>query len=318
MHSVCLFLLLMGTTLFSAPTEESPGGWESALKALTLGDRQALEAFFRAALKDALGGYVLYGEKPVCVENINAHQHHGLGSNYLPFDHFHKSQIYFKKGYEVWKGLPLESKKYLIHLSDDTLFGGYDLIFVNKKSVKEEFFKSSALFRYVMGPATTAESILDAFETKGESLYPLTNDNRVLIGILLGYGVENALMQSRHEYIFDSLWDHEQIYPLQSSHLKSILSRKNKKDASLYAQRVHGPSFSFSTILDENTWLRAGNQLSLARAPSDKLAFPWFGYWEGTESEGILNSYSKTQKKLAAVLNSDHFLEEIFDQLFSE
>jgi len=245
-------------------------------------------------------------------------------SSQVFFDQFHQKSIYFKKGYEIWKNLPLKSPNYIIRLFDESTFCGNELIFVNKKRTKEEIERHLVLFKYVLGPKMDAETFVQSLEMISTPFYPFVKNDRVLLGILLGYGTENALKGSRQDYIDESLWDHKQILPLRSGEimakLKQVKKQPEMEESVFYRLNSGGlPSFSFSTLLEERQWLHKNHKLSSNKhSPLKKCAFPWFGYWDSEESEKILNSYLQTQEKLDELLQSDHFLEKIFAQLFGE
>jgi len=315
-----LFFLLV---LFQRGFADGRPRWKVALETLTEGDRHVLELFFRTCLQDSYGGYVIFGEKPICAEGIHIQKHRNSSSELLFFDSFHRRDIYLKRGYEVWGKLSLKSPNYLIKLYEEPIYESLELIIANKTRARETVKNHQALFQYVLGPKITPESLIQTLENSKEPLYAIIKNDRVLAGILLGYGTENALRESRCEYIEESLWGHEHILPLRSGKIKEKLLRTKKEpemeEPLFFNRKVSSPSFAFSTLSEEKKWLKTNHNLSLHRgSQSKKPVFPWFGYWDSKESEKILASYIETQVKLAEILDSDHFLEKVFERLFNE
>ena len=52
------------------------------------------------------------------------------------------------------------------------------------------------LFQYILGPEVTPEKLLTKLTDPNESFHNVLNENKTLIGILLGFGTHNHFMQA--------------------------------------------------------------------------------------------------------------------------
>lgn len=294
--------------------------WKKVLEALQEDDKRSLEFFFRTFLKDSYGGYVLFGEKPICIESLTLNDRVEKFTSRIFSSQEHKKDIYLRKGYDVWAQLPIKSQKYLIRLFNEPFCDGKEFVILNKRSLEKVVSENLSLFQYVLGPKLDASNFLDAVENTTGSFYGLVKNDRVLIGILLGYGVENALRHNRCVAIDENLWDYREVLPLRSSEERAKLPavREEVLNTPICSRTNLGDSsFAFSTIMEEKQWLDRGHKISY-KGTAQKNIFPLFEYWENEESERILSSYLKSQQAIEKILQSENFLEVIFERLFSE
>src|ERR1700722_15097126 len=75
-------------------------------------DRKTLENFLKVLLKNSEGGYVLYGNKPICFQTTSSRVADPLGN----MNH-HMSTL-LNNGISVWEkaGLPKNSNKFILHV----------------------------------------------------------------------------------------------------------------------------------------------------------------------------------------------------------
>jgi hypothetical protein len=152
-------------------------------------EAKTLTTFFDSTLLDSTIGYVLLNQKPCCTLEYNKTpiSRHDLKEE----DRFNNS-LYLAKKY---LSQPKYNSKNILFLWDNE----YDtLIVVNKKLFLEVVRDNLALFQYGLSPAITPEALLESL-TKIQSLQKTLNYDRVLIGITLGFGVQNSLYASRKE-----------------------------------------------------------------------------------------------------------------------
>lgn len=316
-YFILVFLSIFGTVYSSEPASKN------ILNSLSKEEKAILEVFFRTLLKDAPGGgYVIYGEKPVYWESVQPKESEVILEQRSVNDPFYRTSIIMKEGFRVWKKIAPFSKHFLIQIYDDPVYGWQDMVFINRTTFTRVIDKNLSLFRYTLGPHVTSEGLLDQLEDPKKTFSAIFKTDKVLFGIVLGYGVQNALMQGRLEYINDSLMDPKNILPLKSPQFKAIQS-KNKKiprfdNGLFYRNCGSDPSFNFKTLEEERETLEKGGQLSLDAHPADHPLLPWFGYWKNEETSSLLESYIATHSKIKKVLASDHFLEDIFSVLFNE
>jgi hypothetical protein len=157
------------------------------------------------------------------------------------------------------------------------------------------------LFQYALGPKVTSASLLEQFRDPKQNMASIFHENWTLNGVILGYGIQNALHGSRAEYLH--------------THLTSK-SQKLEKDYGFSAIHHNAPSFGFSSINQEFDQLNK-ESLSTANRESPTPRLPWFSYFQHPESDRLLTDYKKVQSKLKDVLSSQDFLGEIFSRIFS-
>ena len=104
--------------------------WEKELKALSVTERCILEKFFRSLLKDSQGGYVLFGNKPVCTEGVLPNENNCL---LMIGNEFHERNIVLKEGLKIWHKLPLQSQNYFLHVYRKPSHGWLQVLLINRQ-----------------------------------------------------------------------------------------------------------------------------------------------------------------------------------------
>lgn len=261
-------------------------------------ERGVLSAFFRLLLTEECCGYSLYGEKPVCVQEfiegetpLAVHQDLIIRSCFL------------REGYRIWQksGLANIPSNYVIQASQSSNSEGWlDLFFINKRSFLNVVDKDLTLFQYVLGPKVTSRSLLGQFLDPKQNLSSILHEDRVLTGLVLGYGVQNSLHGSRLEYLHEHL---------RSNKLTSENGESMARIGSC------APSFGFSSISEEKEHFQQKIFITTDRA-NRSPRLPWFSAIEHEETDRLLATYETTQKKIEKILASDRFLEEVLIQFF--
>ncbi len=264
-------------------------------------EREALSLFFRFLLEEESCGYSLYGEKPLSVQEFFKDELPlALNVNLI------KKCSLLKEGMRIWEnsGLALLNSRYIITASKSSNSDGWvDILFINKQSFLNAIDINLPLFQYVLGPKVTPLTLLNQFSDPNQNLSSIFHEDRVLIGIILGYGIQNALHGSRLEYLHEHL--HRE--PLDSAH---------PGRAPISSIQSNSPSFGFSNTLNEAD--RFKNEMFTTTNKGKKLPrLPWFAAIKHEETDRLLASYQITQKKIRDVLASPNFLEEVFVQFFS-
>lgn len=270
---------------------------QQMINSLSAYEREALSAFFRVLLEGECCGYSLYGEKPLCVQEFIKDE--------IPFamnEDLIKRSCLLREGIRIWEksGLALLNSNYSIQASQSpTLEGWIDLFFINKQAFLNVVDRNLPLFQYVLGPKVTSHSLLNQFLDSRQNLASIFYEDRVLNGLILGYGTQNALYGSRMEYLHEYL----------NANVSGIETQK------FSGIQNSSPSFGFSNILEEMDHLK--NELFITTHKTEDLPrLPWFGAIANEETDRLLAAYKITQKKLKHVLASSHFLEEVLFQFF--
>jgi FKBP-type peptidyl-prolyl cis-trans isomerase len=277
-------------------------------------DKQSLAEFFHALLWGSEVGYVLYGEKPICIEpyittfDITGKIMHHLSTSI--FD-----------GVRVWKQLSLlrESSKFIFILKEN-LSKGEELhsyvIFINKDAFRKAFSDNSSLFRYVLGPEVTANKLLQEMKNTEQDLFSFLRNDKVLIGILLGFGVENSLYVGRSEQIQEALSSHG-ISKKPSSHINFV---RNKKFILPFEYSPIPPSLGYLSLANELDVIN--NKIDIASVAlesySPKLIFGRAINRHDASLQTLINNYQDTQVKILNVFDNPQWLEQILSQFYGE
>jgi hypothetical protein len=163
-------------------------------------DCQVLNQFFRTMFAHSEYGYVLDGSKPVSQMNVSP-----IGDLIAPQSLNFQIDVLAREAIKVWKKLLPEQNDFVLKISEINderfLTPIYELVFINVHKLKETVQNNIDLFRYVLGPTINAEQLTDYIIKSRESLDAILHDNKVLTGIVLGYGSYNSLMHGRAEEI---------------------------------------------------------------------------------------------------------------------
>ncbi|MGE0198885.1 MAG: hypothetical protein AB7S94_09040 [Simkaniaceae bacterium] len=261
--------------LFSAHSKES------LLETLSTEEKCVLSSFFKTLLVDSEGGFVLLGEKPMCVEGVFSEENIivSLGNK------LHKKSIYLKKGYQIWEKFNTNEKNQNIFLRMSDVYSDQwkEIALINKKHFLRVVEENLPLFQYVLGPNTTPENLFDEYMQTKVSIGKLLKEDRVLIGMILGFGTQNALMGSRLE--------------------------------NLEEQQASEQSLGFSSLEEEHLKLKKEAKLSTTFS---QAKIPLFLAFDNNETESLVTNYAKTSQKIEKLLTSENFLTEVLTYFFEE
>ena len=299
---------------FPAPLLAGTANASSNIVVLSDNDRVILDAFFRILLQDSQGGYVLYGNKPVCMEGVLP----GIGNVLILGEANHRQSVVLREGYQVWKRLFdfVEDPPFIICISDvPNNSGWYEFYLVNRSAFIRTVKEHQVLFKYILGPNATPENLWNVLKEHKESLSSVFRDDRVLIGIVLGYGVENALSGSRCELLDEYLIRAEEKVPYKSISTRAELPPKKRGKESLYKNLDGDPSFGYNSIKAEQKGLKEKSVISKNQVRCSKPQIPWFACYDTLETERLIKEYAQEQETIAGVLNTEQFLEKICEKL---
>lgn len=242
-----------------------------------------LNEFFMTVVESS-GGYVLYGNKPMSVEKYDLSSLRILSARNI-------RTVSFIKGKELWEDLhlPLENKEYVL-----MVFGkeaDCQIVCINRRAFLQSVAENLPLFRYVLGPAVTPESLLRELVAAKDQFYTVLKGDKVLLEILLGQDKQNAIVHSRMEAISDptAFGGHEE-FPLISKKLCRAWALSSKK----YNKE---PSFGFRSIAEE--------ELAL-----NKLA-------NSEETRTLFSTYEQNYGKILKAIGSQNFFETTLRKLFT-
>lgn len=299
-YSSVLCILLIALSNCSNPKKE-PTNAEKVIDSLTDYEQGALELFFRTILTETSVGYTLYGDKPLSDEGFRME---GILLS-LSEHRWARMGCLLKVGTRIWEktGLSTLKSNYGIYKSNRPSYGWGHIDFINKQSFMDTINRNLPIFQYALGPMLTYEALLDRFKDPSENLDSIFHADRVLNGIILGFGTDNALKGSRREYLLDHSMEFH-LPKLESPESPPLIQRGT-------------PSFGFSNLYEEMALLTKEEVITTTyESPTPRL--PWFASFKNVETDQLLAGYKIVQKNLKDVLSSSDFLGEIFSRIFGE
>lgn len=195
----------------------------------------------------------------------------------------------------------------------------YRLVFlVNKRKFIETFNKNRPFFIKVLGQEITAEHLLEEITlSEKHILYSLRFDYS-LLGILLGYGQENALLWPRYMKLVASL------KPLRRDFVHPTfmvpISQWHKTPQLNFTQT--SPQPGFCSLDEEREWLKANfNSSSYPRTAlsrMDLISPLGFRVRESNETTRLRKKYTKCKKLLTKMFSGHDVVQVVFEQLKAE
>lgn len=294
-------------------------------------DYRVLDRFFRMMCTHAEYGYVLEGSKPVSQMNI------------LPLDDLIAPQsINFqistcaREAIRIWKKMCPEHDSFALkateihgHFSNPV----YELIFVNVPKLQSEIEANINLFRYVLGPTIAPEQLVQDIVQSKRSLHEILQGDKVLTGIVLGFGPYNSLMHSRAEELQNALMAKDEP-PFKSNtdlmnhqggiaqwdeiQLKvAFLSQGNEGLSSAEHDNTLKPGLKFSNLQDELNAILSQRDSVPVPLSKDKPRFV-FGAYKHVDNQRMIRALEDSQRKTKALLTRPDFLAYVLEKVTGE
>lgn len=194
---------------------------QEVLSEISIDDQKELERLFHDFVQDDHFGYTLFGDKPV---SFTGHFIVTPWENTL--EGLSQAGIFWKQ-WHIWEKhrAKFEIKKYLL-IKEPALFRSAHAIFlINKKAFVECVNTHLNIFEKILGHKFSAHQTLIDIESGKTSFLNAINRNETLLGILLGYGLQNAILynldgrvidRSKLEFFGD--YDHNSLRRIDSVH----------------------------------------------------------------------------------------------------
>lgn len=287
--------------------------WQDILAQVSYSDKADLLRFFKSMLRESEGGYVLWGVKPACLEAF-------YEQPFVPKTNFaFPRQTYLdfdsvSKGVEVWNKLPVAHKNDLVIIAISDSNGGHrEMLWINRQAFLSTVARNLILFKAVLGPGVSGEGLLEEI-ISGKMLSTVLNNNKILTGIILGFGVENSITGSRLEAINSNIAQKERP-PLAKramrSGLKSVSSKIPKyfiPGAPLTDMELK-PSFGFLNLSEEKQYLEQKLDVSTDVTPPHALHLPYFKCVKSSEeTKALLQAYTSCRDDIIRLSESDDCL----------
>lgn len=237
-------------------------------------------------------GYVLYGNKPMC--------------NVLIYEDLNTPEIFQESnqtlGYEFINKLNNNPSNKNYPIIEYKSNGYREIIFINRAAFIKVVNNNIHLFRYILGSTLTADSFLDQILQKEKGFYEAIKCNKLILGILLGYGTQNSLIVSREEDLSCELNDERIIFPF--------------KDYETFIASQRSPSLGFNSLDDESKALLSLFQISSDLKPFDTFPIPFFGCVSASkETEKLLSMYESDRKIIVNLSKKGKFLSIFLERL---
>ncbi|NGX61613.1 MAG: hypothetical protein K940chlam9_01100 [Chlamydiae bacterium] len=278
---------------------------------ISIEDATYLSPFFKLLLENTESGYVFYDKKPICIQAFSP-------NNILLENEFHKFSASVWGASKILTRPIFHSKNicFRINHKDEYILSVNRFLFL--KVVRENL----ALFQYVLGPSVTPESLLELLLAENSSFNAVFNDDQVLIGIVLGYGVQHSLFVGRLEKIMESAFARD-VPPLSSKVALCDDSWKEmllftSEDENIVNNKFLKPGFGFSSLSEEQEGLMKKIDLPSEQLTNQKPSFIFGCVNNLEENKQRIDELEETQKDIIKLMQSPTFLQDILEVIAEE
>jgi FKBP-type peptidyl-prolyl cis-trans isomerase len=274
-----------------------------------------LEEFFRVMLGSSEGGFVLYDKKPLCINGFY------FEDDFVKEIENHRTSVYLREGAFILKKMSNKLKnKIIIHIYNrpDTLAKDYvHILFINRDLFLSVVKNNLSLFQYVLGPSVTPMALLNQLTDSNNSFHSILKNDKVLIGILLGYGTQNSLYVSRIENIEEELLAPDQppfksllsrLEVLRPEHKELLLFRRSPSCTKYPEQQ---PGFGHATLNEEIKDLGKKIDISSLKLAQQSPPFMFGRLKEDKETDKLVKDLEDTQIKINDLVSSKNFLNDV-------
>lgn len=164
---------------------------QKKLQSIPQEDYIILEEFFSYMICHEFFGYVLYGDKPMAAGGFDTH----FTIENILGDSAAKHR-WLRFSWETWEKYAslFPSEKFILRLSKNPISPSfYWIILINKNSCLTCIKSNLDIFKSVLGDSITPESILYDLSIKEDIFKDVLGEHHGILGILFGYGRQNAM-----------------------------------------------------------------------------------------------------------------------------
>lgn len=257
---------------------------------MTPEERYYLSTFLRAVLFSDDFSYLLFGSKPIAAAGFEK----SIPFNFS-YDGVSALDLKVRKGMEAFKKNQhlFSSSNIIVRLSEDDEYSY--LLMINKKNLLKTLKEHINDFKKVLGPETTAESLFARITGK-EYLSGVIESHEALLGILLGYGSNNAWLFHQKRTISRRL---------------NELEPPMKKDGSLeeeFAEMAQKLEF-FSEDPHEYNYALKSPRIPLPHFMADPNSL---------ETKKLKEQYNKERKDMKKLFAKQSYVEATLQKLMDE
>jgi len=263
----------------------------NAIRRIPVEDAHVLDHFFRALILEDTGGYVLFGKKPM---TFTVQPQISLDS--LSDAIYHSSnQWAIYRGLKVW-----EKYRFLFPMSNYVLNYAENedrnivVYLINKKNFFVAYRQHQSDFRAILGDEVSPAVLLKRLEKRPADFFSALNRHEALLGILLGFGRENA-------WLF-----HYRAHGWPGGHPLVVNPKPLTPFSSIEEERAY-----FASRSDYFCRPSERSCLFITQLPAF-IADP-----EAPETTELKNEYKQQRRKIAQAYSNGNFLEVTLSRLCS-
>jgi len=267
--------------------------------------RGVLTQFFQALVENSEAGYVLLHKKPVCIIGYSSKDTFSVNNQ------LHKNSVALRAGAQIWNQVKGKKTDEIIHIyekEDPRAVGHIHILVINSSLFHEVVNENLPLFQYVLGPNITSQKLLAALTSKEQTFESVLKGNKVLIGILLGFGTQNSLYGNRAESISDCLKVEVPPFLLGESLVQEYPQ----------AYLPIEPSLGFISAKEECQQIEDQLTVSSEQLLKEDPQFVFGGLRDSTSNKKLIKGLELAQEQIKKDLASPLFLDEILAKLIEE
>jgi hypothetical protein len=323
-----LFLALGVCVLVACTSSSSAPCQESVRPELSLSplDREVLEACFRTALRESELAAVLYGSKPICMDGPCAFQE---TPNFIRGSRCNVNGELYLQGLEIWQRLGFEGKKWSFiptgaRFIDDP--SSVACLWINHDALHDVLKEHVEVFRGVLGSDISESELFARLTRPGVDLFEVLKHDETLMGLVLGYGLENSLVHKRLTDIRSLLLSQE-LVPLRPRAERLRGGMETRATVTPYKSMwIEVPPTElearlrsdFEEICEEYSRLDANMIVSTQHSLAKGHHVPLFGCVSTSEDTRVrISEYVQAMQRAEEMLTRDDFVEQMVSQLCS-
>ena len=258
-------------------------------------DQIALSWFFRKLLQEDGAGYVLYGSKPMCYATYRQPKIH-FSVESAPLN---KRDVLMHMGLSTWKKYAsFFPMKHFALIDYPDANGTVTILLINKTTLLQEIEGELREFEHFYSKKINATDILDQIVNRDPIFFEMFHKNEQMMGVLLGYGTNNAKLYARKVELWNGLGKVEH---------RGITYRVKPKNLTYKAIR---PSFGFNSLEDELRFLDKKTKV-FDKPPSNFNFTPRVGFVgdnQDPETQQLRKRYRLEQRQIPSLYSKGDFL----------
>lgn len=274
---------------FSAQTYELV---RSKVAAIPKEDREFLNRFFSSLVLRNEFGYALFADKPISLTGYFLKV--PLGNAIL--GHYYTDE--FIDLLAVWKKYAsyFPSTNFILIDEPQSHPEMREFVLINKAAFIKKFEENISDFEAILGEGVTAQKLLARLEQPNANLKTILQNHEGLLGILLGYGRNNAFIFQQRDNILRDEW---------------------MEKPPLNLRALTKPSPGYSSTEEEFKQLHATLQLCGEHCYSPLImgSIHFAADLSDRETQELMKKYTKQRGEISSVFTNGHLLEIVLAQL---